>query len=593
MAQPPSMVHLKGKRDQLGHLLLMRELITGTQLKKALILQQSQNKYLGEILVEMGAVSAEDLRAVLSEILDVPAVNLDRTYGDPFVLDIIPKDKAFELEVIPLFLVENQLTVALADPDNIAKIDELRFLTGKEILPVLALEGDIKRHLIEYYGELDPWSENTAIEFESLAGTPVDTSITLDEAVKDRPLIRLVNLIIARAIQEQASDIHLEPQEGRMAVRYRIDGRLQPKPFNLPAAVTPAVISRIKILSQLDISEKRVPQDGKVRVRYKGRRVDIRTSTFPTLYGEKIVLRLLDKERQNYELTSIGMSDAILNQWRALLRHHQGILLVTGPTGSGKSSTLYATLRHLNQPDGNIVTLEDPVEYELPGINQGQVHEQAGFTFAKGLRSILRQDPDIILVGEIRDLETAQIAIQAALTGHLVLATLHTNDAPSAVVRLVDMGVPRFLLAASVIGILAQRLVRKVCQHCVTDAVPPPEEVDFLRPWLERGIPFRTGRGCDACLGAGFRGRTGVHELVVIDRTIQSVISNGGSEDALLAAARKNGYRRMWWDGLEKVTAGITTLEELARSVQIDEDVRPNPKEEVFNDANMREPFGP
>ncbi len=593
MAQPPSMARVKGKQDQIGHLLLRRGLITGEQLRKALVLQKSRNTYLGEILLEMGAVSAEDLRAVLSEVLDVPAVNLDRTYGDPFVLDIIPKEKAFELRVIPLFLVENQLTVALPDPDNIAKIDELRFLTGKEILPVLALEGDIRRHLTEYYGELDPLSGNTVIEFESPAGTPVDASVALDEIVEDRPLIRLVNLIIARAIQEQASDIHLEPQEGRMVVRYRIDGRLHPKPFNLPAAVTPAVISRIKILSQLDIAEKRVPQDGKVRVRYKGRRIDIRTSTFPTLYGEKIVLRLLDKERQNYELTNIGMSDAILRQWRDLLRHNEGILLVTGPTGSGKSSTLYATLRYLNQPDVNIVTLEDPVEYELTGINQGQVHEQAGFTFAKGLRSILRQDPDIILVGEIRDLETAQIAIQAALTGHLVLSTLHTNDAPSAVVRLVDMGVPRFLVAASVIGILAQRLVRKVCPRCVTDATPTPEEAQFLRPWLEQGIPFQTGAGCDACLGAGYRGRTGVHELVVIDRTIQTVISDGRGEDELLRAVRENGYRRMWWDGLEKVKAGITTLRELARSVQIDESINNGPQKEVARDASLQEPFGP
>jgi len=556
---------------RMGKLLLRRGLITGEQLRKALVLQGSQGKRLGEILVEMGALSADSLREALSELHDVPAIDLDRTYGDPFILDILPKEKAFELKAIPLFLVENQLTVAVPDPDDISKLDEIRFLTGKQVLPVVALEDDIERHLKEYYGELDPWSSEVAIEFESPSGTPVDATVSLDEAQADRPLIRLVNLLIARAIQERASDIHVEPQENRLVVRYRIDGRLQVKPFNLPATAASAVVSRLKILSQLDIAEKRVPQDGKVRVRYKGRRVDIRTSTFPTIHGEKVVMRLLDKERQDYRLDNIGMSEAILRQWRTLMRRREGIILVTGPTGSGKSSTLYATLRDLNTPDINIVTLEDPVEYELGGITQGQVLERAGFTFAKGLRSILRQDPDIVLVGEIRDLETAQIAIQAALTGHLVLSTLHTNDSPSTIIRLADMGVPRFLVGAAVIGILAQRLVRKVCPHCVEDVEPPPEEAVLLRPWLEMQIPYREGRGCTKCRGIGYSGRTGVHELIVVDRDLQARITAGDDVESLIRHARKKGYRPMWWDGLEKVTAGITTLSELARAVQADE----------------------
>ncbi len=556
---------------RIGTYLLRQGLITAEQLRKALVLQGSQGKRLGEVLVEMGALSAEALRQALSELYDVPAVDLEKTYGDPFVLDVLPKDKAFELKVIPLFLVDNQLTVAMPDPNNLAKMDELRFLTGKQVLPVLALESDIDRHLKEYYGELDPWSSEVAIEFESLAGTPVDTAISLDEAEAERPLIRLVNLIIARAIQEQASDIHVEPQENRVVVRYRIDGKLQVKPFNLPGTVASPVISRLKILSQLDIAEKRVPQDGKVRVRYKGRRVDIRTSTFPTIFGEKAVMRLLDKERQDFSLENIGMADTILRQWRSLMRRREGIILVTGPTGSGKSSTLYATLRTLNSPEINIVTLEDPVEYELQGITQGQVSERAGFTFAKGLRSILRQDPDVVLVGEIRDLETAQIAVQAALTGHLVLSTLHTNDAPSTIIRLVDMGIQRFLVGASVIGILAQRLVRKVCPHCCDEVEPTDEEKEILRPWLEMGIPFRIGRGCDRCNGIGYRGRTGVHELVVINRMLQARITAGDPAEALVSVARKEGYRPMWWDGLEKVIAGVTTLRELAGTVQADE----------------------
>ncbi|HHQ48890.1 MAG TPA: GspE/PulE family protein [Acidobacteria bacterium] len=590
MSHAVETARIQTETPRIGKLLLDRGLITSDQLRKALILQKSQGKRLGDILVEMGAVPAETMRQVLSELHDVPAVDLDRTYGDPFVLDILPKEKAFQLKAIPLFLVENQLTVALPDPDNIAKLDEIQFQTGKQVLPVLALESDIDRHLKEYYGELDPWSDEVAIEFESLSGTPVDPTVALDEIETDRPLIRLVNLIIARAVQERASDIHVEPQEQRLVIRYRIDGRLQVKPFNLPASVAAAVVSRMKILSQLDIAEKRVPQDGKVRVRYKGRRIDIRTSTFPTIYGEKVVMRLLDKERQDFRLENIGMSEPILKQWRNLMRRHEGIILVTGPTGSGKSSTLYATLRGLNTPDVNIVTLEDPVEYELQGISQGQVLERAGFTFAKGLRSILRQDPDIVLVGEIRDLETAQIAVQAALTGHLVLSTLHTNDSPSTIIRLADMGVPRFLVGASVIGILAQRLVRKVCPHCVEEVDPPPEEGEILRPWLEMGIPYREGKGCDRCRGIGYSGRTGVHELIVVDRDLQARITAGDDLETLARHARRTGYRPMWWDGLEKVVAGITTLGELARSVQADEERSGNTTEGGRQHGPVQEP---
>lgn len=574
MAQRLQPARSQTNAPKVGKFLLEKGLITGEQLRKALVLQGSRDQRLGEILVDMGALSAEDLRKALAELFNVPAIDLDRTYGDPFVLDILPKEKAFELKVIPLFLVESQLTVALPDPDNIAKLDEIRFLTGKQVLPVLALENDVERHLKEYYGELDPWSSDVAIEFESPGGTSVDTTVSLDEVQADRPLIRLVNLIIARAIQERASDVHVEPQEDRIVIRYRIDGKLQVKPFNLPAGVTSAVVSRMKILSQLDIAEKRVPQDGKVRVRYKGRRIDIRTSTFPTVFGEKVVMRLLDKERQDYRLENIGMSDSILDRWRKVMRRREGIILVTGPTGSGKSSTLYATLRALNSPDINIVTLEDPVEYELRGISQAQVQERAGFTFAKGLRSILRQDPDIVLVGEIRDLETAQIAVQAALTGHLVLSTLHTNDAPSTIIRLVDMGIPRFLVGASVIGILAQRLVRRVCPHCVEDVEPPPEEAEILRPWLDMQIPYREGKGCYRCRDIGYSGRTGVHELILVDRELQARITAGDDVETLARHARGNGYRPMWWDGLEKVAAGITTLNELAHTVQADEEGR-------------------
>jgi type IV pilus assembly protein PilB len=574
MNQPPQKVEKLADSTRIGELLVDRGLITQAHLKKAITIQARRGGRIGDILVGLGALGADVLRKVLSEILEVPAVDLDTSYGDPLVLDMVPKEKAFELKVIPLFLVENQLTVALPDPANIGKLDELRFLTGKEILPVLALEPDVDRHLTEYFGELDPWSSSTVIKFESASGESSESFVSLDGAEVDRPLVRLVNLIIARAVQEGASDIHLEPQESSMVVRYRIDGLLQAKSFNIPATVAPSVISRLKILSELDISEKRIPQDGKVRVRYRDRRVDVRTSTFPTIHGEKVVLRLLDKEHQDFNLDNIGMAEETLDAWRELLRRKEGILLVTGPTGSGKSSTLYATLQQLNQPDINIVTLEDPVEYELRGVSQSQVREQAGFTFAKGIRSILRQDPDVILVGEIRDLETAQIAVQAALTGHLVLSTLHTNDAPSAVIRLIDMGVPRFLVAASVLGILAQRLVRKVCPACVIDIEPPPDEEKLARRWLTHGITYRDGAGCEKCRGIGYKGRIGVYELVVMTQRLQTAISSRGDQGEVLALAHESGYRRMWWDGLEKVKAGLTTLKELLRSVQAEDDQR-------------------
>ncbi|MDQ7086959.1 MAG: GspE/PulE family protein [Acidobacteriota bacterium] len=486
---------------------------------------------------------------------------------------MIPKEKAFELKVIPLFLVGHQLTVALHDPYNLAKLGELRFLTGKEILPVLALESDIERHLTHYYGEMaEDAEELCGLEFEAMEeNEDSDLALNVEGEEEDRPVIRLVNLIIARAIQERASDIHLEPQQDKMQVRYRIDGSLQPKPYVLADAAVPALISRVKILARIDIAEKRMPQDGKIRIRYRGRNIDVRVSTFPSIHGEKVVLRLLDKEQQNFTLETVDMSDSILTAWKSVLNRRQGIVLVTGPTGSGKSSTLYATLRHLHRSDVNIVTLEDPVEYELPGVTQAQVQPAVGFTFAKGLRSILRQDPDIILVGEIRDEETAHIAVQAAQTGHLVLASLHTNDALSAITRLLDMGLPRYLISASLVAVLAQRLVRRLCSHCAHPVEPTEDERLYLGPWIEReSLPYLAGAGCDRCMGIGYRGRIGVHELVSIGPHMRRLIAQGAADDALEAMAAEEGFRRLWWDGLEKVRARLTSLRELARQADPD-----------------------
>ena len=559
--------------DRLGTRLRNEELISGDALRRALMRQRTESKPLGEILVALGELEPNDLRRTLSAMLDVPAVDLANTPCDPLVLDQLPKNKAYELSAIPLFSVEHQLTIAVPDPDNLIKLDELRFATGKEILPVLALESDIAVHLKTYYGELDTTGADD-LEFERPDGSAIDEGVEIEEAVEDRPVVRLVNMVVVRAIQECASDIHFEPQQGGMKIRYRIDGRLRPKPFLIPAQAISAVVSRIKILSNLDISERRRPQDGKIRLRYRGRAIDVRTSTCPNIYGEKVVLRLLDKERQDYSLDPIGMSAHVLDGWRKMLHRRQGIVLVTGPTGSGKSSTLYATLRHLNEPDVNIATLEDPVEYELAGVSQSQVNVRAGFTFAGGLRSLLRQDPDIILVGEIRDAETAEIAVQAALTGHLVLATLHTNDAPTAVTRLVEMGVPRYLVAATMMGVLAQRLIRRACPDCRADAEPDDIEDDLFAPLLDAGLCFHEGSGCATCNGAGYAGRTGVHEVLAIDRSLQHLISTGSDEQAIAESARDRGYRPMFWDGIDKVRGGLSTLRELARCVSVETDER-------------------
>ena len=546
--------------------LLERGLISRKALNRALAIQRRRGVSLIRVLEDMNAVEPRKLLEAAAGYFNVPYVDFDETFSDPMVLDLIGREKALEFRVIPLFDVEGSFSVAMADPYNLRKISELEFLTGKTILPVFALEHDLDRHLREFYGEADPLSGESQLVFQFAGDSSV---VHLEEAEADRPIVRLVNLILIRAIQESASDIHMEPGRDEMGIRFRIDGILRQKSFRIPSASMSAVISRIKILAGIDISEKRIPQDGKIHILYRQRRIDVRVSTFPSIFGEKVVMRLLDKDRQQFSLENIGFSPGLRETWMQLLRRREGILLVTGPTGSGKSSTLFATLKYLNSPEVNIVTLEDPVEYELQGITQGQVNERAGFTFAAGLRSILRQDPDVILLGEIRDRETGQIAVQAAMTGHLVLSTLHTNDAPSAVTRLVDMGIPRFLVASGLIGVLAQRLVRRACPHCLEDIGRLSEESEILRPWLSSDLPLAEGKGCRHCGGTGYRGRLGVHELLVVDDEVRRLIT-AGRDDAEIAA-KAPGYRRMWWDGIEKVRRRETTLSELLRHLQPDE----------------------
>jgi type IV pilus assembly protein PilB len=526
--------------------------------------------------VETRAVPRPALLEAVGDVFDVPHIDLDTTFGDALILDVLPKDQAFKLKAIPLFLVERQLTVVVADPSDLHTLDALRFATNKEILPVVAPLSDILRHLPEYYGAPAEAMEADVpdnLEFEASEEKQERSELSLEAASEEKPVVRLVNVIMMRALQDGASDIHIEPREHQVVVRYRVDGRLQVKPYSIPAGALPALVSRIKVLSGLDIAERRVPQDGKFRVRGGGRAVDVRVSTFPTIRDEKVVMRLLDKQKNDFRLDNLGMSPHVISTWRRIIRQHQGIVLVTGPTGSGKSSTLFATLRDIDKPEVNIVTLEDPVEYELETASQGQVNDKAGFTFAKGLRAILRQDPDVILVGEIRDPETAQIAVQAALTGHLVLASLHTNDAVAAITRLQDVGIAPYLLSAAVIGVLAQRLLRKLCPECTKDAEPTAEEKEYLAPWLPGAsdLPFLEGSGCGNCHSSGYRGRTAVHEVLETTPEVRTLIAQQAGTEAIAAAARAGSYRSLWQDGLEKVRARKTSLRELARVVDHDE----------------------
>jgi len=552
--------------------LLEKECITAEQLREAMAKQRLKETPLVDAFIAISALSMEQALAEISEILDVPAVDLAVTFGDATIVEVLPRPRAFDLKAIPLFCVGNELTVAMSRPFDLALLDELRFITNKTILPAFALETDIEQHLPRYYGSYDPAVEQFAVEFEAPSSSAETEEVSVEDPELDRPIVRLVNLIFSSAIAERATDIHLEPGLKQMSVRFRRDGVLQAKPYEIPREAIASVTSRIKILASIDISDRRLPQDGKIRIRYQERSVDVRVSTFPSVHGEKIVMRILDKERMDFNLNNIGMSDQVRRGWEKVLRHREGLVLVTGPTGSGKSSTLFASLRRLNDESVNIVTLEDPVEYELDGVTQGQVNNATGFTFARGLRSILRQDPDIILVGEIRDLETAQIAVQAALTGHLVLATLHTNDAPSATTRLLDMGVAPYLLASCLRGVMAQRLIRKVCAECVRSVEPTDELREQFEPWLA-DYPFVDGEGCTHCAELGYNGRTGVHELLSVDDRVRSVIVQQGSAAELCDVAASNGYRRMWWDGLAKVGEQQTSLSELARVV---EPIHPN-----------------
>ncbi len=565
-------------KNRLGTILVEAGVIAEEALPGLLAKQRGSNKKLGQVAIEEGVATEDQIVEGLARQLKIPFIGLDTTVVDPAVLEIVSEAMARELRIMPLFKVEKNLTVAMADPTDSEALKEIRFVTGCEVEPVVSRPREIMQAIDTYYGK-----KSTVLDtIEGITTDVLDVAEEHDETEEiiqseklsqEAPVVKLVNLMIERAIVKRASDIHAEPQEKSLIIRYRIDGVLHEE-IVIPRMLKAAVLSRLKILAKINIAERRLPQDGRFTVRMEGRKIDLRVSTFPTVHGEKVVMRILERTGMSIALESLGMSDQILRKFRQILTLSHGIILVTGPTGSGKTTTLYAALNCINDSEKNIVTLEDPVESHVQGVNQGHTNPIAGFTFASGLRAILRQDPDIIMVGETRDVETAEIAIQAALTGHLVFTTVHTNDAISSVIRLVDMGIEPFLVSSSVAAMIAQRLVRRVCPSCAVETQPPeiiiPETGETRR--LRKALK---AQGCDRCSENGYKGRVGLYELVVLNDVMRRLIVKGGTAPDLVAQARKTGFTTMFEDGLDKVEQGLTTVEEVMRVTRtvLDEDI--------------------
>jgi general secretion pathway protein E len=540
----------------LGQILIRRGLIASEDLERALDLQKERRgEKLGKILVDMGFIAQRDLLMALSEQLGLPIAQLGAPAAAPELEGLSPRFLRQSC-IFPTAIEEGSLTLAMGDPLDFETINAVHSFSKLEIHPQLAAEQDILDAIDRYYSEAD--RQTAAADFG--AGGEEDLEHLRDMA-SEAPVIRLVNAMIAQAIEKRASDIHIEPFDKEFRIRYRIDGVLfnqEQPPRELKAAIT----SRLKLMAKLNIAERRLPQDGRIKIRILGREVDLRVSTLPTLFGESVVMRLLDRSAGDfYDLRRLGFDDHMLSRMEHYTSLPHGIFLVTGPTGSGKSTTLYSALKRINLPDKKIITIEDPVEYQMDGINQIHVNPQIGLTFAAGLRHIVRQDPDVIMVGEIRDRETADVAIRSALTGHFVFSTLHTNDAPSAVTRLMDMGVENYLVTSSVVAILAQRLVRLICAECRVSAgkamTPTGEEVETFR-----------GAGCEACNGAGYRGRAGIFELMELNDELRHLIMGSADAGRLTEAARRNGMRSLREDGWMKVRNGTTTAEEVTRVTQ-------------------------
>jgi type IV pilus assembly protein PilB len=559
---------------RLGVMLISANLITEEQLKKALDVQQKDGGRLGSNLVKLGYLNEDKLASFLSKQYGIPAINLSGYEIDPSVVKLIPSEVAQKYQIIPVMRTGATLTIAMVDPSNVFAIDDIKFMTGYNVEPVVATESSLKVTINKYYDQTDALQtvmdsfkkeELLDISFGEEGEEQVDIG-ELKQAIEEAPVVKLVNFVLTDAITKGASDIHIEPYEKVFRVRYRIDGILYDV-MQPPMRLRDSLTSRLKIMADLDIAERRLPQDGRIKVRVKGKEVDLRVSDFPTIFGEKIVMRILDKSSLMLDLTKLGFETRALKDFQEAILAPYGMILVTGPTGSGKTTTLYSALSTVNTDGVNIITAEDPVEYNLTGINQVQMKEEIGLNFAASLRSFLRQDPDIIMVGEIRDYETAEIAVKAALTGHLVFSTLHTNDAPSTVSRLLNMGIEPFLVVSSVILIMAQRLVRKLCTSCKEEEKVPHQTLIGIGFTKEEADTMKCykAKGCDKCSNTGYKGRIAIYEVMPVSDEIKELILEGASGIELKRTSIRLGMKSLRMSGLTKIKEGVTSIEEVLR----------------------------
>ena len=573
-------VKLGQPNRRLGDLLVAEGLITPDQLKQALAQQKGKADKLGAVLVRLGFISEEQLIGFLSRQYGIPSITLSNLDVDVDTLRLVPVTIARKYDVLPVKRINTTLTLAMADPTNVFALDDIAFSTNLQILPVVAPQAAIRKAIDQLYETVSAASSPSMMDMmselaqdvsnveviEDEEATAAVNSFELKESADEAPVVRLVNMVLVDAIRKGASDLHWEPYEKTFRIRFRLDGVLH-EMLSPPKRLEPAIISRLKIMANLDISERRLPQDGRIKLRYGTREVDLRVSVLPTIFGEKAVLRILDKESLQLDLGRLGFDPWSLEKFTHAIHQPYGMVLITGPTGSGKTTTLYSAIHTINAPEHNIMTAEDPVEYNLKGVNQVQINETVGRTFAGVLRSFLRQDPDVILVGETRDLETAQIAIRAALTGHLVFTTLHTNDCPSTVARLVDMGIPPFLLSSALLLVVAQRLARKICRDC---RQPYDAHEDDLIPYghVPTGIgktEFYRSKGCQACNFTGMKGRVAIYEIMPIGEALREMILRDASTAELRETAQRDGMKTLRQAGLTKVLEGTTTVEEVLR----------------------------
>lgn len=556
---------------RLGDLLLSVGLINEGQLEEALEMQKTTKERLGTLLIHHGFITEKQLIEALQMQLGIEFIDLSKTLIEPRMSTVVSKNIARRHGVVPVRVEKDKLYLAMKDPMNFMAIEEVKTASRKRVIPMIATSNGVDRAISNLYGNegvaraIEEMKQQADYQGDGEQGTPGPTEIGEEDTIS-APTVRLVNSMIERAVTERASDIHVEPREQELAVRMRIDGMLH-QILTVPKNLQSSVISRIKVMGGMNIAEHRVPQDGRANVRIKSQDIDLRISTLPTIYGEKVVIRLLNKSESMLSKTGIGLSGPDLEKYMKLISNHSGMILIVGPTGSGKSSTMYTMIGELNQEEVNLVTLEDPVEYNISRVNQVQINEKAGMTFAGGLRSILRQDPDIIAVGEIRDGETAEIAMRSAITGHLVLSTIHTNDAIATIDRLKDIGVEPYLIASAVNGIISQRLVRCICPNCKTSYTPSDEELEVLGMEPGTSAVFYKGKGCPHCFDSGYRGRTGVFEILMMNRETRRCVAEGGGKERLLKAVEGPGYVSIRDNCRRLVLEGVTTVDEAKRTI--------------------------